>query len=320
MFRRMLVPIDGSPLAEQAIPVAARLAHTSAGSLIICRAIPAMGGYEFGADALEAESYLAQVRQSPHLVNLTVQTLAPGGPPAAAILQAVSDFSADTIIMNSHGRSGLSRWLLGSVAERVARSSPVPVLIVRGLDPARWTQPSGAVERMLVGLDGSPRAEEALAPALEALGALAGSAPAHLALVRVVTPAPDPDDDLTPLLGDAAHLRTLQAQRKEAAEAYLRTVAHRLQTDPQVASHIQVTWSMVESDDVAATLIQAAGERIPHPPAPGVQASVPATMIALATHGRSGLRRWALGSVAERVLEGSHLPLLLIRPTTVTSA
>jgi nucleotide-binding universal stress UspA family protein len=311
MFQRILVPLDGSSLAEQAIPVAARLARASAGSLVLCRAVPELGGYAAGADALEAESYLTQMVQSPQLAGLTTQATAPGGPPAGAILQAVSDFGADTVIMNSHGRSGLSRWLLGSVAERVARSSPVPMLIVRGLDPIIWAQPSGGVERMLVGLDGSLRAEEVLAPALQTLGALVGSAPAQLTLVRVVTPAPAADDELIPLLGDAEHRRALQTQRKEAAETYLRAVARRVQNEPQVATHIQVTWSMVESDDAAAALIQAAAGQAPAP-------STPTTVIALATHGRSGLQRWALGSVAERVLEGSHLPLLLVRPASLT--
>lgn len=187
MLTRILLPLDGSFLAERALPVGARLARATSATLLIVRIYPGLIGetdpelvaYSETADAREAHAYLERIRQRPELDGLVVETFALSGVTARGILDAVAKFHADTLVMSSHGRSGLTRWALGSVAEHVARHAPVPVLVLRGdaLDPRSGPVTQQAVWRVCIGLDGSELAEQVIAPAAQLLRALAGVAP-----------------------------------------------------------------------------------------------------------------------------------------------
>jgi nucleotide-binding universal stress UspA family protein len=145
-FKRLLVPLDGSPLAERALPVAMSLAQKLDSTIILFRAleisapsIPAL--YPDTALALareahehvraEVEEYLAAKAGELEGQGYDVETELRDEPPAEGILDTASAKEIDLIVMSTHGRGGLARWTFGSVADKVARHSPCPVLLVR---------------------------------------------------------------------------------------------------------------------------------------------------------------------------------------------
>jgi nucleotide-binding universal stress UspA family protein len=256
----------------------------------------------------EARSYLAEVIQRPDLAGIKTERAILVGLAAEAILDAVRSHQADVIVICSHGRTGVTRWALGSVANHVVHHSPVPVLVVRqqGTLPGEPVAAGARPFRVLVPLDGSALAEAALLPAASLAAGLAAPEPGALQLVQIVHHE-----------RHQAHEATAAHQAREAAlqeaESYLAVVAERLRSGSLAPLKLQVSWSAVWNLDVAAGLIDAAEQGIM---AQGQQAggAGPCDLIAMATHGRTGPRRWVMGSITERVLRGTKLPLLVVRP------
>jgi nucleotide-binding universal stress UspA family protein len=234
------------------------------------------------------------------------------GPTAVTLLNAIETGAFDLVVMNSHGRGGFARWLLGSVAEHLVHYATVPLLILRDSSQATAT-PAMASEDIwpaVVGLDGSALAEEALALTIQVLQALNAGGRRRLHLVRVERPLADADE-LERILGtpeqrQAAHALVL----REAATA-LEAVAQRLTVQHP---ELQVTAAVIEHSDPAAALIDLAEH-----PSGWVTSQVGTThvLIGIATHGRTSLARWTLGSVTYRVLEGSQVPVLVVRPRAI---
>ncbi len=308
MLQRILVPLDGSVRAEYALPVAARLARTTGGTLILLQVYQVMPSEfvlsNYTAEASSATAYLAQVAARPDLAGIMIETIALAGAVALTILDAVLEYQADTIVLCSHGRSGPTRWALGSVAEKVARHAPVPVLVLRQQGDVfldRRTETERPL-RALVALDGSSFAEAALAPAAQMILALAAPATGALHLVRVVQSSMNTNQEHYEQVIPIEGADGVQEQALREAQDYLRAVAERVHTGDLAGRQLQVTWSVAVAEDVAATLVQLAEER------------EDTVLIVLASHGRGGLQRWALGSVAERVLEATRIPLLIVRP------
>src|SRR6266516_4411000 len=163
-LKRILVPLDGSELAERALPFARSLAHMVGGDLILARV--ANGRRPFGDPveaqieaAAEAEAYLERLADDRRAGCVAERSL-PYGDPATEIARLAGERSADLIVMSTHGRSGLSRALVGSVADTLVRRTALPLLLVRaGLPLDRWEH---GLRRILVPLDGSELAEAAL--------------------------------------------------------------------------------------------------------------------------------------------------------------
>ena len=144
MFKQILVPLDGSTRAEQALPVAARLARASSGSIVLMRVanfpMDYGGGYTqaplLTEQVIETEldnvdDYLKKVATSEALAGISIKTEAMFGQPLQDILAVVESRRVDLIVICSHGRTGLQRWALGSVAQALAHQSPVPLLVLR---------------------------------------------------------------------------------------------------------------------------------------------------------------------------------------------
>ncbi len=149
-FKRMLVPLDGSPLSEQALPMAALLAQKFGSEIILLRVLdipmptpPAsQPGVTIGwvrearAHAhQEAQSYLEARQQEVYRQGIEVRALMRDRSPAEDILQVAGSEKVDLIVMSAHGQGGLARWTFGGVADKVARHSPCPVLLVRHAAP-----------------------------------------------------------------------------------------------------------------------------------------------------------------------------------------
>lgn len=335
MFHHVLVPLDGSAEGERALPVAARIARASGGSVRLVRVVRAPVEFETGATSPapwapaarqgerdEAVAYLDAVRQRDALAGLSTTTAVYAGPPASMILMAAADAPTDLIVMTSHGRTGVSRWLLGSVASEVVRETAIPVLILRGSTLRDALEAQGGGLAALVPLDGSPLAEAAIGPALQLLGALASSGPVALHLLTIVEPLPL--TETAPLAGGVqgeghALLTALDKTMLGEAEEYLCSTAEQVQREATqiVPGHeVHITWSAVWSPDVAHAIAQiAASGRDDKGSAQQTSRLAPSQLIAMATHGYGGLRRWVMGSVAERVVTSASLPVLLVRPS-----
>lgn len=310
MFTRILVPLDGSDRAEQAIPVAARIARSTGGIVILVQvaAIPIdfqaeeKKPAEIYSDAVIKEgkalaaNYLYTVSKMGELAGIQTQTQVLGGKVAPSLLAAVESLGADLIVTNSHGYTGFQRWALGSVAQKIISHSCVPVLVLRDGGPPLSTQSAHA----LVALDGSPLSEAVLEPAIALLVALAPVTPKVLHIMRVV--------DLPVTYGkfraDAHFDLEVREEAKREAHRYLATVAQRLLEGNNAAYDLTVTTSVTVDLDVAEALTNMAEEEA------GIGGCF--DLIAMATHGRGGLQRWLMGSVTERVLHSTRLPMLIV--------
>lgn len=292
-LKRFLVPLDGSPLAECALPVACELARRTNGVLVLLRSpeyveaqLPSAVEFSLylpqGRDLTdyyhkvreETKAYLAAVARRVG-ADVTVETLVEEGERAGAIVDAAADEAIDLIVMTTHGRTGLSRWVLGSVAERVLHEAPCPVLILRsGHACAGDSQKAaGALRSILIPLDGSPLAEEAL--------------PIGLALAET--------------LGGAVTL--LRVQPPGASDGYLESAAARC-GDRDVPLRAE---TLIRADAGSSAVAQAILDY-------AEQNDV--GLIAMSTHGRSGLQRWVYGSVTQKLVGHSNRAMLVVRPTT----
>ena len=231
------------------------------------------------------------------------------GEAAANILSAVDARHIDLIVMSSHGYTDMARWVMGSVAEKVARYAPVPVLILRegkpllsGLDVTE-----GGALRALVPLDGSVRAEAAIAPAAHLIAALSAPGRGALHFTRVV---------VMPDVETISHTEreVLLQKAMQNLRATVEEIREGLVTDYGADLKLSMTWSVTIDDDIAAGIVRMAenGEG-----AEGAGVFGRCDVIAMATHGYSGFQRWALGSITERVLHATQLPLLIVRPPDV---
>jgi nucleotide-binding universal stress UspA family protein len=310
MFKQILVPLDGSTRAEQALPIAARLARASSGTVTLVQAVspPSKFMEVVGEIVLPevldenvpaAKEYLGAVAQTSSLEGVRTATQVMIGHPAREIIAAAQADNADLVVLCSHGYTGFMHWSMGSIAEKVARHAPSPVLILHeggALSTGAGVVPHGSI-RVLVPLDSSEYAEAALLPA--ALLACAFSAPARgeLHLTRVVS---SPEES-------SSH------EEAERARQYLHLIIERLQqhplTEAGVPLALSMTWSVTVAHDVATGIIQAAessGKREDAGRDAGCQ------VIAMATQGLGGPQLWALGSTTERVLQAARQPLLIV--------
>jgi nucleotide-binding universal stress UspA family protein len=299
-FRSILVPLDGSQLAEQALPLAVRIAQ-AAGSklrLVLVHRLPpapldpASAKLFTSIDLATRKSeraYLrrvqARLREEGVRLSSAVTLTGPVGP---ALDTYVRELGMDLVVMATHGRGGIRRAWLGSVADHLIRHLEVPVLLVRPED-GRPAEP-GKADRILVPLDGSPLAEEAL----EAAVRLARAWDAEVCLLQIVAPVLLSVDPALPI--PSAYEEELTGMSRQQAQAYLDRTAGRLREQGLRASGTAVIgWNAAD-----AILDTARPDQV--------------AMAVLATHGRGGVRRLTLGSVADKLVRGAMVPVLVYRP------
>jgi len=306
MNETIMVPLDGSAPAETALPAAVALAHaTGRGLLLLGVAVPPtrLSGLGWPQAALvepvswwplelaDYEGYLAGVADRLQPSGLPVEILLRQGDPATEILAEVADNPAlHTIAMATHGRSGVARTVLGSVAERIIQAAPVPALLVRSGSPLVVGAPP-AYQRILVPLDGSPFAAQALDSATD----LAERTGATLLLLTVLPPLQTlsfAEAGLRPYWSEAARIAAA-----DSATLALTTTAVRLESQGLAVR------TLLRHGSPAAEIVHCATDEA-------------ADLIVLATHGRSGLPRLWLGSVALGVVRSATQPVLTMRPAT----
>jgi nucleotide-binding universal stress UspA family protein len=300
MYRSVLVPLDRSSFAEQALPWAVSIARRANArlDLVEVHALYALDHPKAAWVPYDSARDAERQRQEQLYLDATAKWVTSVSPvpstaavlPGSALLpQTVADSvleraragQADLIVMATHGRSALSCYGLGSVADELVRRAPMPVLLVRPSAAAPHIIPEPVLENILIPLDGSALAERGVEPALD----LAGLMEARVSLLRAVGSCPAAGDR-----GAGG------PPEKGQAEVYLERVAGGLREQGlQVRTHV-----VAARHAAAAILAEAAAQGI--------------DLIALATHGRGGLRRLLLGSVAHRLVRGAASPVLVYRP------
>lgn len=317
MFTKVLVPLDGSALAERAMLPALALAREPGAQVALFRVaypeqpfIPSKSGAEprgwvWPEQALahsrrEAQSYLTAVQAayaSPEcLIWPKIASEDTTNPDVAArILEFAQAEHCEVIVMSSHGRSGLGRWMYGSVAERVLSVAPCPVLMVRSEKP---------IQHVLIPLDGSPLAEQVV-PAAMTLAARLGCSVTLLQVIPHISRITEGEGHLTYHFYGAGTAReelptiktvpeSLQSNLRDGAWAYLNRLL-------APYAHLKLpTQAVVEAGSTAETILAFAETHL-------------VDCIAMATHGRTGFLRWVYGSVTDKVLRGSSTSMLISR-------
>jgi nucleotide-binding universal stress UspA family protein len=302
MFNRIFVPLDGSPVAEHALDTAADLAHRAGATLLLAHAdtpdnfiyvegmpvVDDAGKPLHGTHEREYLQRMAGRACGSHALSVQTRVLEHTGHSSAEMLaDYIAEAGADLVVMTTHGRGGLERLWLGSVADALVRTTHVPILLLRPDGPGTML---ASIHRVLVPLDGASLSDKVLPPALH-LAELLGVSLDLLTVVPVsvgmtVSPygAPAPAQDVS------------FERRMEEAQNYLDSTAKALPPHARrIKTHVAV------SGHVANSIIETAQHE-------------PGTIIAMTTHARRGLQKLFLGSVADKIVRASEGPVLLFRP------
>jgi nucleotide-binding universal stress UspA family protein len=300
----VLAPVDGSTRALRAVPWAAKLAG-SGGTVVLLRAVPPRPDYAetlfslVGAgDTVEdiqdawIQTAKADMDEAAALLSesgVTVEEMVGEGEPDEVIVAGAARRGVQMITMASHGRGAVGRAIFGSVADRVARTAPVPVLILR--TPDENVDPSVVVSRIVVPLDGSEIAARALPVASEVAKQL--EAPVHI--VRAV---------------DAATALPMAPGIFGAAPAVDPEVADQIWQEAETEARSTVTTAVSR---LRAEGVDASGAIVNGSPFFAIsEATQPGDLLILTSHGRGGVRRWLLGSVAEKLVREANAPVMLV--------
>jgi nucleotide-binding universal stress UspA family protein len=299
MFTKMLIPLDGSRTAEKVLPYARSLAgalklpvelvgvidiaemaaHVSATNSRFLDNIVEEG-------ARSSEEYLKSIAKSFSSPN--VKCAVERGKPEEAIIDRAAVDKGTLITMATHGRSGLNRWLLGSVAEKVLRGSANPLLLVRAPEEAD-SKGVANLKTVLVPLDGSELAETVLPTVMELSKALR----LEILLFRAFHIPANTYAGFENY--SAADFEPIRSSVKDEALEYLARKVKELKSQgAEKVTHIV-------SEGFGAEEINVLGRKTPD------------NLIAMCTHGRSGVKRWVLGSVTEKVVRHSGDPVLVLR-------
>jgi nucleotide-binding universal stress UspA family protein len=295
MFAKLLVPLDGSQLAERALEPALQMAQFANSQIVLLRVpvfrqvmLPDAAGEVVVWDEnlddrtqAEAEDYLEQIRSRYPHINIITRVIS--GDEAGVIIDTAGREAADLVIMSTHGYSGFTRWVMGSVTERVLRHAPCPVLVVRK---------EGPISNVVITLDGSPLAESALEPGL----AIARYFGARACLLRVYYGGSLTEKERVQInWTEGESGASLYEQVQAGVKQYLDELAQAHQSAGQIIE------TAVMEGSPAFTILDYAEARS-------------TDLLVMATHGRTGLRRFVYGSVTEKMMRSIDCNILIIRP------
>ena len=300
MKLQVIVPLDGSPFAEQAIPHAVDIVAQTGGVLHLVKVHrppedSLLGDAMYMAGELIDEEvrdddrhYLEQIAASPDVASVELLTTLLTGDVVGALSHYVQTCGIDLIVMSTHGRGGLSRAWLGSVAESLLRVTHVPALLLRPSgheSPA--VSPPAAIRQILIPVDGSTLSETVIQTAIT----IGGRKQTRYTLLRVVVRpvAIAFADALVPVSWLTDELRGTVVKHLKSIAGKLTALGYSVQT------------AVAVGPDPADAIREYATER-------GFD------LIAMATHGRAGLKRVLFGSVSDRVKRGTTVPVLMLQP------
>jgi nucleotide-binding universal stress UspA family protein len=265
---------------------------------------PFLPQHVFEQDLEQAHRYLDRVAQRSELTGIVLEKHVDLGDPAATILSHAEQQGVDLIVISSHGYTGLRRWLLGSVAEKVARHAPVPVFILRDQEPLRThiRFDGMCAVRALVPLDTSARSQDAVPLAAALVAALSSPEHGQIQLAQIVVELAE---------ADTAEKNAMVCQARQNLDAVSHSIRDGLVANVGPDLHLLLSWAVSSDSDIAEGIVRMAesGEQFA-----GTAGGRRCDLIAMTTHGANGVQRWATGSITERVLHTTKLPLLIVRP------
>ena len=288
MFEKILVPLDGSSMAERALPVAAELALKMGSQLVLVTACNPN-------DPLKhlSESYLGKKLEQLRSQGIDVGSTIIEGGPAESILAFAEANRIGLLAVCTHGDGAASRWPLGSIAHKILLGSRIPVLLVRATGDTAFLRKDAF--KILVPLDGSPLAE-CILPCVEQI---ASGTHCGVVLLRIAEPM-----RLVNVGTYATGFRARQYERDQRElidHAKSTALLYLSKREKQLCAKSIKTETACLLGRPAESILQWADE-------------FAVDVIALASHGFSGIGRWAFGSVASRIVEGARQPVLLVRP------
>ena len=284
-IERILVPLDGSDVAKQALPHAISIAQRYDATIFLLRVVPLHsyatlsdpmvldGGtgataydYEVVRELQEegrktAVSYLNEKQAILQKDGIACETIISEGDEAGVIVDTAIEKNVDAIVMTTHGRSGFSRWMMGSVAERVLREAKCPVMVTRHDKQAK---------RILIPLDGSELSEQAL--------------PVGFSVAEAN--------------GATVHLMRVHESSSESAQTTVETYLNDCLTKQD--AEVEVKTAVIHGSPASSIIDYVEKNEI--------------DLVVLATHGRRGVHRWVYGSVTEKILRGVERNILVVRP------
>lgn len=303
-MKRILVPLDGSDFAAQATQPALRLAARHGAEVHLASIVSelppptalAVETVDLAVQFLDeeearAEKYLGQVRSRVSSgTSAAIQTHVRVGPVARSLLALAEDVEADLLVLTTHGRGSFERLWLGSVADQLLRSSTLPLLLIRGNGDSQslFAEPTDP-KQVFVPLDGSKAAEEVFGLLREVLPKSGSRITIATVLHRSMVP-------FSVYLPDTVAEEAILEEHRSRLHAYLEGVQARLESEGLAT----VETRLVEGVDAARSLLE-------------ICTGSGAELIAMSTQGRGAVARFFVGSVADKMIRGSGLPILVVR-------
>ena len=314
MYSRVVAPLDGSTLALQVLPYARLIAGSTGATLVLLNSVnsppadlmglaagsytdtnvastptPEQWGELRGRVRADTERHLEEAAGPAREQGLKVEIVLKEGEPAEMITEEADKDEQTLIAMSTHGRSGVGRWLMGSVTDRVVRHGRHATLVIRAQE-GDVTSSSPKLRRVLLPVDGSSISDSAVPHGVEMAKAIG----CGITVLRVVSPAAygEAFADYVPTVQSDAFVASIQAEAQGYVDSKVAEVKE--------AGIADVDGKIVEGNP-GSVIIDEVGEG-------GEQ------LVVMATHGRSGVGRWLMGSVTDRVIRHSSGPVLVIRP------
>jgi nucleotide-binding universal stress UspA family protein len=297
MYRKMLVPLDGSEIAETVLPYAKEFAGRLGLEVVLLHvygqaedeSIPMHRGYiERTVEIFKRQSEEVQQRVDNKSKTVKMHGELVAGQPAEEILRYADENNVDLILMATRGRSGIKRWILGNVSDRVVRAAKQPVILIRATGTPPDVRGEEILKKVIVTLDGSLESESVIPHVKQLLPKLSTDVillhiaqPYHVyATGEVAARIPYTEEEMK--------------QVKANAESYLKKVVSRLKGKSiTIKTEVRVG---AAADEIIKFADETTG-----------------SIVAMTTHGRSGITRWAFGSISGRVLQGGNNAIMLVR-------
>ena len=288
-YQRIMIPLDGSELAERALPYARSIALNKNSELILFAV-----SVTTSSDRMDRlmQSYLELKAKSLESEGLNVSIEVAYGSVADEIINFSDKNNIDLIIISSHGYSGIKRWMLGSIAQKVLYGTCVPVLLIKSKSPE---VANIQFKKVLITLDGSSFSETPISYIEELTKGI--EIETEVTLLQVIEPPIVPSYGSRPINPKWGKYRDeLWSETQQQATKYLENMQATLK-----GRGIKTKLQIIQGD-VAKNIIQTAKtEKV--------------DLIAMATHGRTGVSHWVYGSIANKIIEDSPQPIMLVRPS-----
>ena len=306
MYKKILVPLDGSELAEKVLPYAIQLTARFQAETVLLHVFAAGESQSSGMSKAYIEHTAEKVRErlqeiaqksrlSAGKVTIPIKSETVAGDVASSILKYAEESKIDLIVMSKHGQSGIGHWLMGSIAHKIFSISRIPVLIIHPVNGDKIMQ-SGWPRNVLVPLDGSKMSETVLSHVEDLFNQ--GQSGGEVTLVKVSEPPDliaDYPEGIMRLSWDE-HVNQAKSAAKEAGLVYLGEKQKQLE-----AKGIKVNIEVILGENAIPAIIRYIREH-------------PFDLVAMTTHGHSGMSVWPWGHVADRIIQVNIKPILLIRP------